>query len=62
VIENPRLSWVDAMWIDSDGKLWLPAAQLHLTSTFQGGRDKVHPPIQVFSLRVDVQPPGNDHA
>ena len=63
VIEDDRLSWVDAMWIDSAGRLWMPAAQLHRMSIFRGGVDQVRPPVQVFTLQLDgVGPPRNDHA
>ncbi|MGH8932515.1 MAG: L-dopachrome tautomerase-related protein [Egibacteraceae bacterium] len=58
VMEDARLSWVDAMWIDSDGKLWMPAAQLHRMSTFHDGRDQVQPPIHVFTLQLDAHPAG----
>lgn len=61
VIDDPRLSWVDAMWVGG-GKLWMPAAQLQLTSTFQGGRDRVQPPLQVLSIELDDLPAANDHA
>jgi Major royal jelly protein len=63
LVEDERLSWVDAMWIDSGGNLWMPAAQLHRTSTFRGGQDQVQPPVHVFTLPLDgAGPPGNDHA
>jgi Major royal jelly protein len=61
LVEDSRLSWVDAMWI-ADGKLWMPAAKLHLTSTFQGGEDRVRSPIQVLGLEIDARPAENDHA
>jgi sugar lactone lactonase YvrE len=63
VIEDERLSWVDAMWIDSGGRLWMPAAQVHRMSNFHGGEDQVQPPVQVFTLQLNgTGPPSNDHA
>jgi hypothetical protein len=63
VVEDERLSWVDAMWIDSGGRLWMPAAQLHRMPIFRGGEDQVQPPVQVFTLpHAGAGPPGNDHA
>ena len=62
LIEDDRLSWVDAMWLGSDGRLWMPAAQLHRMSNFRGGRDETKPPITVFTLQTDARPPAIDHA
>jgi sugar lactone lactonase YvrE len=62
IIEDERLSWVDAMCLDADGKLWMPAAQLHRMSTFQQGQDQVQEPISVFTLQLHARPAPNDHA
>jgi hypothetical protein len=37
LIQDPRLLWVDAMWIDDAGDLWMPTAQLNRRAPFQGG-------------------------
>ncbi|MFI5925709.1 SMP-30/gluconolactonase/LRE family protein [Micromonospora sp. NPDC051543] len=57
LVADPRLSWVDAMWLDTDGQLWMPAAQLHLTAGFNGGRSSVDYPVEVYRMRVDGVPP-----
>jgi sugar lactone lactonase YvrE len=56
LIEDPRLRWVDAMWIDDRGYLWAPAAQLNRTAYFNHGTSGVEQPIEVFKLRIDRQP------
>ncbi|MFG1881585.1 hypothetical protein [Micromonospora sp. NPDC049102] len=52
-----RLSWVDAMWLDTDGQLWMPAAQLHLTAGLNGGHSAVDYPVEVYRMPVDAVPP-----
>lgn len=61
LIADPRLIWVDAMWIDRDGNLWMPAAQLNLTPGLNGGRQKVRYPVNIYKLQIGVGPPANDH-
>lgn len=34
LIVDPRLHWVDAPFLDRDGMLWLPAAQMDRVSLF----------------------------
>jgi sugar lactone lactonase YvrE len=61
LIADPRLIWADAMWIDRDGFLWIPATQLNLTAGFTGGRQKVHYPVFIYKLDIGVGPPALDH-
>lgn len=61
LIQDPRLLWVDAMWIDSRCRLWLPAAQLNRLALFQGGRSRVHFPVEVYTLQLEAGPAPNDH-
>ncbi|GAB3938293.1 L-dopachrome tautomerase-related protein [Micromonospora vulcania] len=62
LVTDPRLVWVDAMWIDADARLWLPAAQLHLTAGLNGGHSAVAYPIRIYRMSVDAGPPPLDHA
>lgn len=55
LIDDPRLAWVDAMWIDDDGNLLLPAAQLNRTAGLNGGMDAVQQPITLYQLRIGKQ-------
>ncbi|MET8529702.1 L-dopachrome tautomerase-related protein [Micromonospora sp. NPDC005172] len=57
LVADPRLSWVDAMWLDTDGQLWMPAAQLHLTAGLNGGHSAVDYPVEVYRMPVDAVPP-----
>jgi sugar lactone lactonase YvrE len=61
LVQDPRLLWVDAMWIDSHNRLWLPAAQLNRLAVFQGGRSRVRFPVEVYTLQLEVGPAPNDH-
>jgi sugar lactone lactonase YvrE len=61
LIQDPRLLWVDAMWIDASGRLWMPAAQLNRLAIFQGGASRVRFPVEVYTLPIGAQPAPNDH-
>jgi sugar lactone lactonase YvrE len=52
ILEDTRLDWPDAMWIDSDGYLWMPVAQLDKIAPFQGGKSQVVYPIRIYKMRV----------
>ena len=53
---------MDAMWIDTAGKLWMPAAQLNRGTPFQDGKSFIVKPLYVFTLDIGVGPPAIDHA
>lgn len=56
VMTDPRLAWVDAMWIDEEGRLLLPASQLSRTAGLNGGQNAVKPPIHLYALGVGARP------
>lgn len=56
LIRDPKLDWVDAMWIDWQGNLWMPAAQLDQTATFQGGVSRIHYPIVLYTMPIGHKP------
>ncbi len=62
LVQDPRLLWVDAMWISADGKLWMPAAQLNRGTPFNGGQSLIEKPLYVFSIDIGVGPSAIDHA
>lgn len=59
LIDDPRLDWVDAMWIDRSGNLLMPAAQLNRTSGLNHGVDQVALPISIFSFPLHAEPTHN---
>ncbi len=63
MFEDPRLLWIDAMWIDHKGYLWMPSAQLNRLGTFQGagGISRIVYPIQVYKIQIGVGPSALDH-
>jgi Major royal jelly protein len=55
-IEDRRLTWIDAMWIDDKGDLLMPAAQLNRTPGLNQGIDAVKPPITLYSAAIGAKP------
>ncbi len=61
VIADPRLVWIDAMWI-SKGALWMPSAQLNRTPNTTGGKaSTVQYPVKLYKLSLPIEPPALDH-
>lgn len=56
LVADPRLVWVDAMWIDDRGTLWMPAAQLNRVAGLNHGKDAVHWPVAVYSVAIGATP------
>ncbi|MDE1171308.1 MAG: L-dopachrome tautomerase-related protein [Verrucomicrobium sp.] len=56
LLEDPRLLWVDAMWIDNRGFLWMPAAQINRLAPFQAGTDRVERPLRLFKAQIGARP------
>jgi len=61
LISDPRLVWIDAMWIDHDKFLWMPATQLNLTPGFTGGKNEVKYPVWIYKMKIGAGPAPNDH-
>ncbi|GBR02904.1 L-dopachrome tautomerase-related protein [Acetobacter oeni] len=61
-VADPRLIWSDAMWIDHDHRLWIPATQQNRTHGFQGGTQSVIYPVWLFVAKIDAGPSPLDHA
>jgi len=61
VVQDPRLIWIDAMWI-SQGQLWMPSAQINRTPATTGGKPStVEYPVKLYRLNLSVQPSPRDH-
>lgn len=56
LVQDKRLLWVDAMWIDDQGGLWLPAAQLNRTKAMNGGVPALEPRSVIYRLDVNAKP------
>ena len=56
LVQDPRLVWIDAMWIDDRGNLLAPAAQLDRTPGLNGGTDTVRYPVVIYSLPIGAKP------
>lgn len=54
LIEDDRLITPDALVIDSNGWLYIPAPQIEYISTNNNGKDKTQSPWSVYRLRVPV--------
>jgi sugar lactone lactonase YvrE len=62
MVSDPRLIWSDAMWIDKDGFLWIPATQQNLTPGFTGGTQQVNYPVWIYKMQIGAHPAPNDHS
>lgn len=49
------------VWIDSSGKLWMPAAQLNRGVPFNNGTSYIVKPLYVYTIDIGVGPPPSDH-
>jgi sugar lactone lactonase YvrE len=61
LIEDPRLLWVAAMWLDHARDLWMPVAPSNRIAPFQDGVSQAAFPMHVFKLQVGRQPAPSDH-
>ncbi|MGI4778403.1 MAG: L-dopachrome tautomerase-related protein [Janthinobacterium lividum] len=62
LISDPRLTWVDAMWVAQDGNLYMPAAQLDRTSAnLTGAPAQIEYPVKVYRMHIGSRPALNDH-
>lgn len=59
VIKDEKLLWADALWIDDDGYLWIPAGQLNRLAAFQNGISKVEFPVVIYKLKIGAKPTRN---
>ncbi|KAA8699911.1 hypothetical protein GIW54_09165 [Pseudomonas proteolytica] len=50
LIEDKRLHWVDAPFLDQDGTLWLPTPQMDRVALFNKGQSLVQWPVGVYRL------------
>jgi sugar lactone lactonase YvrE len=57
LVQDPRLVWVDAMWIDEQGGLWIPAAQMNRTPAMSGGAaSTVKFPTTIYRMQIYAEP------
>ena len=61
LVSDPRFVWTDAMWIDHDGFLWIPAAQLNQIPDMNGGKNAVQYPVWIYKMKIGIGPPATDH-
>lgn len=62
LVQDPRLLWVDAMWVDAQGLLWMPAAQLNRGQPFNNGTSHISKPMEVYIIDIGIGPSPIDHA
>lgn len=62
IVQDERLLWVDAMWVDNQNRLWLPAAQLNRGAPFQpDGQSQIVKPVYVYTIDIGFGPSPIDH-
>ncbi|KAL1868118.1 hypothetical protein Daus18300_006100 [Diaporthe australafricana] len=63
LVQDERLLWVDAMWVDNQNRLWLPSAQLNRGAPFQtDGQSQIVKPLHVYTIDIGVGQSPIDHA
>lgn len=62
LVRDSRLLWVDAMWIDTQKRLWMPAAQLNRGIPFNNGTSHVVKPLHIYTIDIGIGPSPIDHA
>ncbi|MEJ8849663.1 SMP-30/gluconolactonase/LRE family protein [Variovorax rhizosphaerae] len=62
LVSDPRLTWIDAMWVTREGNLYMPAAQLDRTSAnLAGAPAQIEYPVRLYRIAVGAKPAANDH-
>ncbi|KAI7786002.1 major royal jelly protein [Diaporthe eres] len=62
LVQDERLLWVDAMWVDNQNRLWLPSAQLNRGVPFQtDGQSQIVKPLHVYTIDIGIGPSPIDH-
>ncbi|EMC92158.1 hypothetical protein BAUCODRAFT_142735 [Baudoinia panamericana UAMH 10762] len=56
---NPN---VDAMWIDRNGTLWMPANQLNRGTGYNNGTSRIVKPLDIFTIHIGIGPSPINHA
>ncbi|GJE26873.1 major royal jelly family protein [Methylobacterium organophilum] len=56
LVQDPALVWGDAMWIDEEGGLWIPAAQMNRSSAMNGGKAAIRFPTTIYRLEIGAKP------
>lgn len=52
LVTDHALHWVDAPFLDQDGKLWLPVPQMDRVGLFHGGKSQTRWPIALYTLET----------
>jgi hypothetical protein len=50
IVQDDRLHWVDAPFVDTHHAIWLPVPQLDRAALFHGGVSQIQWPVQLFRL------------
>lgn len=65
LVRDHRLLWIDALWLDTQQRLWMCASQLNRGDLFlQTGNQEntIKKPIYVYTIDIGRSPPTLDHA
>ncbi|ATI80016.1 L-dopachrome tautomerase-related protein [Sphingobium yanoikuyae] len=52
LVTDHALHWVDAPFLDADGKLWLPVPQMDRVGLFHGGKSEMRWPVALYTLET----------
>ncbi|NHA04242.1 hypothetical protein G7092_10570 [Mucilaginibacter sp. HC2] len=55
IMQDKRLLWADALWIDDKGFLWIPAGQINRLAAFQNGKSQVKFPVCIYKVQIHAR-------
>lgn len=61
IVQDDRLLWVDAMWVDTQKRLWMPVNQLERSTLVGNGTSEIVKPLYVFTMDIGIGPSPIDH-
>jgi sugar lactone lactonase YvrE len=56
LVHDERLIWCDAMWLDDQGYLYLPCAQINRLPSFQNGKGTLDLPVKIYRIKTTSKP------
>jgi sugar lactone lactonase YvrE len=56
ILQDSRLIWCDALWIDKEGYLYMPVGELNRSALFQKGKSTIQFPVHIYKMQIHATP------
>ena len=56
IMQDKNLVWPDALWIDNENYLWIPAAQMNRDAAYNNGKSRQTQPFHIYKMKIDAEP------